>query len=286
MTFGNWIVVASALVVLARSVVEAGELQPGNATAFQEIRRFAAAEATQGVAVDAGFFYAVGNREIGKYDKESGRKVAAWRDADGGRFVHLNACAVIDDRLYCAHSNYPDVPMLSSIEVFDPKTLEHVTAHDLGAGAGSATWVDRRAGRWWVAFANYDGKGGEPGKGAERTSVVAFDDKWRRIEAYSFPPEVVERFRPYSNSGGAWGRDGMLYVTGHDAAEVYVLRLPDAGSVLALSRVLAAPVAGQGIAWDPSDPGLLYGIVKSRREVVVSRLVSVTTPAASHPRIP
>ena len=36
---------------------------------FEEIGRFGAAEARQGVAVDERHFYAISNRRIGKYDK-------------------------------------------------------------------------------------------------------------------------------------------------------------------------------------------------------------------------
>lgn len=241
---------------------------------LREVRRFTAPEASQGVAVDARHFYAIGDREIGKYDKLSGERVAAWRDADGGAILHLNGGVAIDGRLHCAHSNYPGVPMASSIEVFDTGSLRHLGSHSFGVFQGSATWVDRRDGRWWVAFAHYDEKGGEPGKGVAWTSLVAFDDEWRRVAGWVFPADVVERLRPYSNSGGAWGSDGLLYATGHDAAEVYVLRLPDAGSVLESLRVIPAPLAGQGIAWDRDEAGILYGIVKARREVVAMRVAA------------
>jgi len=35
-----------------------------------------------------------------------------------------------------------------------------------------------------------------------------------------------------SPSGGRWGSDGFLYVTGHDLLEMYVLKLPIAGGRL------------------------------------------------------
>jgi hypothetical protein len=163
--------------------------------------------------------------------------------------------------------------MQSSIESFDTTTLEHVGSHSFGIAEGSATWVDRRDGHWWVAFAHYAGRGGEPGKGPEWTRVVKFDDAWRRVAGWVFPGAVVERFAGRSNSGGVWGPDGLLYTTGHDAREVYVLRLPSAGSVLELVEILPAPMAGQGISWDPSAPGRLWGIVKSERVVVESEVV-------------
>jgi hypothetical protein len=236
------------------------------------VRRFPAEEARQGVAADAAYLYTIGDQSIGKYEKGSGKRVATWRAEADGPIIHLNSGVVVDGRLYCAHSNYPGVPMTSSIEIFDTARVEHVASHSFGIFEGSATWIDRRDGHWWVAFAHYEGRGDEAGKSAAWTSLVKFDDEWRRLEAFVFPPEVVARFGDRSNSGGAWGRDGLLYATGHDAKEVYVLRLPQAGSVLRLVETLSAEIAGQGIAWDPVEPGVLYGIVKESRTVVVSRL--------------
>ena len=77
---------------------------------------------------------------------------------------------------------------------------------------------------------------------------------------------------PMSNSGGSWGPDGYLYCTGHDRPEVYVLKVPDKGSVLELAETVPLPILGQGIAWDRSRPGLLYGIRRKDSQVVVSRL--------------
>lgn len=244
---------------------------------FRDLRRFVAAEARQGVAVDADHFYAIGDREIGKYEKASGKKVGAWRSPAAGPITHLNDGKVIDGRLYCAHSNYPNLPMISSIEIFETSPLRHLTSHNFGVFEGSATWVDRSDGHWWVTFAHYQGRGGEPGKGTASTVLVAFDEHWRPVARYLFPTQVVQRFQPYSNSGGSWGADGLLYVTGHDAAEVYTLRLPETGTVLALADVIPAPIAGQGIAWDRGEPGVLYGIIKARKEVVVSRLLAGET---------
>jgi hypothetical protein len=239
---------------------------------FEVVQRFPAAEARQAVAVDANHFYAIDNRTIGKYDRASGRPVGAWNGPADGPISHLNSGVVLYGRLYAAHSNYPGVPMWSSIEIFDAGSLDHVGSHSFGIGPGSATWIDRRDERWWVAFAHYAGRGGEPGKGPEWTELVVFDDAWRRIAGYVFPPEVIERFEGFSSSGGSWGPDGLLYVSGHDAPELYVLRLPHAGGVLELVRTLPVEAEGQGIAWDRADPGTLFTIRRSRREVVASRL--------------
>ena len=40
----------------------------------------------------------------------------------------------------------------------------------------------------------------------------------------------------------------------------------------------SAPMAGQGISWDPRVPGRLWGIVKSERVVVAGDLVDESAP--------
>ena len=162
--------------------------------------------------------------------------------------------------------------MVSSIEVFNAETLEHVESHSFGILGGSATWVDQADGYWWVAFGHYAGRGGVSDQGPDWTNLVKFDGSWRRVAGYVYPNEVVKQFEEMSNSGGTWGEDGRLYATGHDDGAVFVLSLPDAGSVLELDQTLPVTAEGQGIAWDPSESGTLYSIVRSTREVVVSKL--------------
>jgi hypothetical protein len=62
----------------------------------------------------------------------------------------------MDGKLYAAHSNYPDWPMTSSMEIFDAETLQPVGSHSFGILYGSLTWVDWKDGHWWMTFANYD----------------------------------------------------------------------------------------------------------------------------------
>lgn len=237
-----------------------------------EVGRIAAAEANQGVVADQRYLYVIDNRTIGKYDKATGTRLAVWQGAEDGPVQHLNAGVVRDGRLYVAHSNYPGVPMVSSIEVWDTETLRHVDSHSFGIHSGSATWIDHRAGSWWVAFVNYENRGGVPGRGVDWSTVERFDTEWRQTGGWIFPAALVARFRPYSNSGGFWGDDGLLYLTGHDAAEIYTLRLPSAGSVLEWTGTIAAPIQGQGIGKDPAARDVVYAIDRRRREVIVVQL--------------
>ena len=239
-----------------------------------EIRRFAAEEARQGVAVDAEHFYAIDDRRIGKYAKRTGERVAAWSAPEGGPLAHLNGGVVVAGRLLCAHSNYPALPMRSSIEVFDAARLAHLESRRLAVADGSATWVLPRDGDFWVAFANYAGRGGAPGRGPEATFVLRLDASLHPLGTLRFPPAVVRRFGTRSSSGGSFGPDGLLYATGHDAPELYALRAPSAGDALELVEIVPAPIAGQGLAFDPSEPDLLWTILRASREVVVSRLVA------------
>jgi hypothetical protein len=236
------------------------------------VRRFAAPEARQAVAVDDAFFYAIDNATIGKYDKTTGRKVSEWTDAPDGHVKHLNSGVVLGTELYCAHSNYPQTPMISSIEIFDTKTMKHLRTQALPAGFGSATWIDTRDDAWWVTFAQYAGKGGEPGKGPEQTQLVRFDRRWRKQAAWTFPAEVIARWQNMSSSGGTWGADGLLYTTGHDARELYVVRLPASGPRLELAAIIPMDSEGQGIALDRKSAGVLYSIQRKTLEVLVSTL--------------
>lgn len=270
-----FVVIAAAAVVLQAAAM--ADIPPVTAPSA-ELHRRPAPEANQGVAVDAWHFYVVDDSRIGKYDKATGRKVGEWI-GDPLRFPHLNSCEIVSRDLVCASSNYPKIPMASSVEIFDPRRMVHRRSIALGQKEGgeppgSLTWVDRKDGAWWAAFANYDGRGGEPGRDHRATALVRFDDAWRRTGAWTFPQTVLDRFSPKSTSGGGWGEDGLLYVTGHDRPELYVLRLPRAGSVLEHVATIPIPVEGQAIAWDRTQSRVLFGISRASHEVVVMRVTA------------
>lgn len=240
-------------------------------TRLAEIADFPVPEAKQAVAVDGDHFYAVGDREIAKYTKE-GEPVAKAESPPG--LIHLDSAVVVDGRIYCAHSNYDLVPMTSSIEIWDAKSLKHVASHSFGILLGSLTWLDRHGGSWWATFANYDRPGRRPDGsstdvpygGKRNTTLVELDADWRVVASWIFPEALLARFGEMSNSGGSWGPDGKLYLTGHDAAELYKVRIPKAGSVVELEEIVPAPIRGQGIAWDRSRPGVLYGIRRAGKQ--------------------
>lgn len=244
-----------------------------------EVRRFAAAEARQGVAAGQRHVFVIDNSRIAKFDKRTGRRVQGWQ-GDAALYPHINSCSIIAAKLVCAASNYPQVPMASSLETFDTEALAPIATRSLGPGRGSLTWLDWHDGSWWACFANYGDKGGEPGRDHRWTTLVRYSKDLEQQGAWLFPEELLQRMAPKSSSGGAWNRDGLLYVTGHDRPELYALRLPRAGSRLELVAIIPTPTGGQAVDWDPDEPRLLWSIDRTRLQVVASRIPAVIVARA------
>ncbi|GAB3880455.1 hypothetical protein [Spirosoma agri] len=236
-----------------------------------ELRRFQLNEVRQGVAVDRNHFYVINNHSLTKHTKTEGRQVAAWTDTTG-QLKHMNSGVVIGKKLYCTQSNYPDVPMASSLEIFDAGTLQHIGSHSFGLFPGSATWADFYQGNWWVAFANYSDKASAEGRDNRWTTLVKFTESWQQVEAWTFPAIVLQAFSPKSTSGGTWGKDGLIYCTGHDKPELYVLKLPDRGHTLQYVKTIQTISEGQAFAIDRSakDRLIFYGITRNDNYVIVS----------------
>ncbi len=239
------------------------------------VRQFDAYDAYQAVAIDDNFFYAVSNTRITQHDKHDGSALEQLLGSStaGSPLIHLDSGVVLDGKLYAAHSNYPGFPMSSSIEVWDVATLQHLESHSFGVMLGSFTWLDRFNDSWWGSFANYDivQRGMTAPYGETRNTVmVQFDDDFQVLDSWSIPTEILRRMSPMSNSGGSWGRDGYLYLSGHDDPEIYVMALPKEGSELDWLATIRIPgLNGQGIAWDRSDVGRhLWAILRSTRQVL------------------
>lgn len=255
----TWIALAALLVFGAVATAQAEPV-------LVQIGEFAIPEANQGIGVDAKHFYAVDNRAIGKYDKTTGKLVKKWQGPKGGPVKHLDSAMVMDGKVYAAHSNWPEWPMTSSLEIYDAETMQHVGTHSFGIQWGSLTWVDWHANHWWMTFANYDrliGPNKTPYGHKANTLMVKLTRDFRLVQAWTLPKAILDKFEDMSNSGGSWGPDGYLYLTGHDPAELYRMRLPKAGSVLELVDTIPMNIRGQGIAWDRSQPGVIYGIIRA-----------------------
>ena len=240
-------------------------------------RVFETFDARQAVAVDQKHFYAISNFRLTKHDKDSGEALLQWDgiSEDNGPLIHMDSGLIKDGKLYATHSNYPEWPMRSSIEIWDAETLAHVDSFSFGIQFGSMTWLDYHDGYWWAGFGNYDkvqdGQSHAYG-GTENTRVIKLDENFQPLEQWGLPADLRERMIPMSNSGGSWGPDGRLYLTGHDHPEVYVMELPISGGDLAwVATIRIEGLNGQGIAWDRSDDmqdeNVLWGILKSDRLV-------------------
>lgn len=238
---------------------------------FSIIKTYNTLNARQGVAVDENYFYTINNTFIEKYNKNTGQFVGKWTD-EHNKLKHFDSGAVIENKLYCAHSNYPDIPMMSSIEVFDAQTLKHINSVSFGIKYGSCTWIDFYKNYFWVCFAHYDKYKDILHKDNSWTVLVKFDSNFNEMESWCFPDTLLSRFRPMSCSGGSWGSDGYLYVTGHDHPEIYKLQLPDMGSVLELIEIIEIGSEGQGIAWDRFADNTLYSINRKNNQVLKSVL--------------
>lgn len=259
----------SAIVLIAAAVAAAPPAV--------EVRRIPAPEAGQGAAAGERHVYAIDNSRIAQYDKATGRRLRLWV-GNSARYKHLNSCTVVERSLVCAASNFPEVPMASSVETYDAETLRPLSSRSLGRGRGSLTWIDWHDGSWWACFANYDKRGGEPGRDHRWTTLVRYSADFREQGAWLFPKKVLKRMAPRSSSGGAWNEDGLLYVTGHDRRELYAMKVPPAGSRLELVAIIPTPTGGQAIDWDPSSPRILWSIDRASRAAVASR---VPSPAGS-----
>jgi endonuclease/exonuclease/phosphatase family metal-dependent hydrolase len=218
---------------------------------------FGAPEAVQAAAADARFFYAIANTQIARYDRTTRQRVAV----STGDAKHLNSGFLHDGKLYCAHSNYPQVPEQSEIKVLDLETMQLSTWKDFGNFGGSLTWCVRRDDHWWCHFARY-------GDDNSRSFLVRFDLDWNETGRWTLPAELVGALGRYSLSGGIWRGDHLL-VTGHDDPVLFRLKVPEAGAVLRLVGKEHAPFTGQGVAADPLTGGLV-GIHRAQRQIVLA----------------
>ncbi len=236
-------------------------------------------EARQGAAAARHHMYAIDNLTVAKYARAGGDLVNRWQGSLEGSIRHLNSCFAEDVKLYCANSNFPELPMASSIEVFATEPLQHTHSLSLGImDEGSLTWFDRLGNGWLAGFAHYDGKGGTNFKDHRFTTIYRYDERWRRLGGWMIPDSVTRQMQPYAASGGAIGADGLLYLSGHDKPEVYVLAAPRMGPKLIHVATISVDIEGQAITWDNSAKRVLIGISRSSKEIRTFQIPSVHVP--------
>ena len=248
------------------------------------VRVYKAPEASQGVAADLRHFFVVDNTILAKYEIQTGQLIDRWVGPHLGQIRHMNSCLADGGRLWCANSNYPETPMGSSIEVFDAATMKHVESRSLGMrDEGSLTWFDRYGTGWIAGFSHYDANGGVPFKDHKFSSVVTFDNLWRRTGGWLLPPSTLERMAPYASSGGAIGPDGWLYLLGHDKPEMYVVGRPEMGPVLSHIATISLEAEGQAFSWAKSGR-TVYTIDRRQRLVRTIDIPPITPKDSSAKR--
>ncbi|MBU2586596.1 MAG: hypothetical protein KJ872_00605 [Alphaproteobacteria bacterium] len=244
------------------------------------VNTWPAADADQGAAADEGHFYAIDNAVIAKHDRLTGALIRRWSGEAAGQVRHINSCFHEGGRLYCANSNYPQVPMGSSAEIFDAQTLAPLSSHSFGVmDEGSLTWFDRVKGGWIAGFTHYSKPGGLPYKDNRYSGVVAFDAQWRRMGGWLYPAAILEAMAPHGASGGSIGPDGYLYVSGHDLPEVYVLAKPAMGPMLVHIATIAVEAKGQAFTWGENDKRHIFAVDRDEENRVLEIAMPPVTPA-------
>lgn len=251
--------------------------------AAEALSRHGADEAGQGATADGENYYAIVNSAIGQYERDSGTLSGRLSLPRGGPIRHINSCLVDFNRanLMCANSNFSELPMASSIEVFDTRSMEHIASHSLGLTDGSLVWFDHLdesglRGEWIAGFAHYDGKGGTEDRDHRSTRIVRMDAQWRELGGWMLPDSVLERLAPHSASGGSMGADGLLYLLGHDRKEMYVLALPEIGPKMEHVATIDVDLEGQAFTWDRStEERIVWGISRPNREVRAFRIPDI-----------
>ncbi len=234
----------------------------------RQLQAWDASEARQGVAADVYHFYPVSNYAIGKYRRDSGKRVGGWVGQPNGPVSHLTSCFQDRSRLWCANSSYPDAPAASSIEVFSAGSMRHVDSHSLGVmAAGSLTWFDQLEEGWIAGFVRYNSKNGKAKKSVAFSGVYTFDRSWRRTGGWRLPPGLVKRMAPHDASGGALSADGLLYLFGHDKPELYVLAKPKMGPTLMHIATIKLDAEGQAFQFDPVRERVIWAISRPAGQV-------------------
>lgn len=235
------------------------------------LKRYKAPQAKQGVVANRKYFIVFGNDSVVKYDKKTGNEVSSFYS---NKLIHLNSGILHGNKLYCAHSNYPNVPMWSSIEIWDQRKMKHISTHSFGIESGSCTWIDIYKGHYYVMFAHYATPGKmEPGKDVSWSQLVKYDKKWRRVEAWVLPPALLTKIEPFSLSGGVITNEGKILCSPHHNPELYILEFPVHGAELILTHTIPSPIQGQAIAFDTYENDVLWGINRETREVIKTKII-------------
>ena len=235
-----------------------------------ELSRSKSDNAKQAVTASKRFVFVINNNTIEKRNKVTWEKVA---EKNFPKLHHLNSSVIINNKIYCAHSNYPEIPMHSSIEIFDTKTLSHIESHSFGIENGSCTWIDKVGKYYYVFFAHYaNANKMQKNRDVSWSQLVKYDENWSRVAGWVLPRELLERVSPYSISGGIFLNKHQILATHHHHKEFYLLSIPKMNSELILEKIIPTTIRGQGISYDNKNHNIIWGINKKTQEVIKVKL--------------
>jgi hypothetical protein len=261
-------------VVLGGAQVAAAETSPATPAVAEELRRIDVPEPAVGVAVDDEHVYAIHARAISKLKKDTGRVEIVWRAPKSQPHIRLSSGVVYDGKLHAALANVPAHPRANSVEIWDTATMRHVASHSLGIDDMTLAWIDRRGDDWWACFGPGPSEPSHAGplRDVRWSSLVRFDDQWRRTGGWTLPAELLSRLPLEGLGGGLASGDTRFWCTAPGNADVHLLGLPNAGSALRLIATYRAPVAGPGLAVDPIERDVFYRVDAERQQIVAFRL--------------
>jgi endonuclease/exonuclease/phosphatase family metal-dependent hydrolase len=223
-----------------------------------------APEAKQAAAADERFVWAVTNKRVALYDRVTGQKISESPESA----LHFNGAFLKEGRLYLAHSNHPETPARSDIQLFDSETASLDLFHDFCESDGYLNWAVYHDDAWWCFFAHY-------GEDNAKSYLAKFDSQWSELQRWRCPKSILSQLGRHSLSGGIW-RGSELLVTGHDDPVLFRLSLPDCGDELNHVGTDTIPFTGQGFA-DDSATGGLVGIHRLNKRILFA------APPASRP---
>ena len=210
----------------------------------------------QGVISSKDYIYVVSSNTICMHDKKTGKLIKKVKT----NLEHLNGGIIFsksgqDNKLYLTN-NPNGSHKLNSIEIFD-LNLKHIQSIKLPhlKGKGSLTWIDYYDNSWWGTLVYYKDK-------VAKTRLVKFNDDWTINVSWQYPKNILNRFKPYSSSGGQFDKKtGLLFIMGHDKEEVYIMKVNNKSKRLILVEIMEVPIGGQGISLENRGGDLyMYGL--------------------------
>lgn len=248
---------------------------------FNLIRSYTNIEnAVQGVIIDNNFFYPINKQTISKYNIKTGKNELSKSFSNHPRINTLHSGISVSDKLFVCNQK---INGRNTIEVFN-KNLEQEYFINVSGDTGKLVWIDYYKKYWWGCFAHSDKNIQNTIVVEFYTSAEAigadslitretreFDkeskdplnsSKTRELDVEKPPPHWHIRNRwylpykakkslfPYSCSGGSFGRDGLLYLTGQFQNKLYVMGFHETSPMMTLNHIKETSLYGGGIDWN------------------------------------